>query len=53
MLRCNKIQDYFMLRCILIDSMKSLIASSYFQPRYIPNIIPSINQIIIFYRTQI
>jgi hypothetical protein len=42
MLRCNKNQDYLMFKCILIDSMKSLIANSYFQPRYMP-IIKEIN----------
>jgi hypothetical protein len=46
MLRCNKNQDYLILRCILIDSMKSLIANSYFQPKNIPKIIPKRNQII-------
>jgi hypothetical protein len=46
MLRCNKNQDYLILRCILIDSMKSLIANSYFQPRNTPIIKPIINVII-------
>jgi hypothetical protein len=50
MLRCNKNQDYFMFKCILIDCMKSLIASSYFQPKNIPKIVPKRNQIITAYQ---
>jgi hypothetical protein len=46
MLRCNKNQGYLILRCILIDSIKSLIANSYFQPKNIPKIVPKRNQII-------
>jgi hypothetical protein len=47
MLRCNKNQDYLMFKCILIDSINSLIATSYFQPRNTPIIKPSINVIIL------
>jgi len=50
MLRCNKNQDYLILRCILIDCMKSLIANSYFQPKNIPKIVPKRNQIITAYQ---
>jgi len=46
MLRCNKNQDYLMFKCILIDSIKSLIATSYFQPKKTPIIKPIINVII-------
>jgi hypothetical protein len=50
MLRCNKNQDYLILRCILIDCMKSLIANSYFQPKNTPKIVPKRNQIITAYQ---
>jgi len=46
MLRCNKNQDYLMFKCILIDSMKSLIANSYFQPKNTPKITPRVKIII-------
>ena len=35
-----------MFKCILIDSMKSFIAGSYFQPKNTPNAVPKINIII-------
>jgi len=38
MLHCNKNQDYLIFKWDLIDSIKSLIANSYFQPKYIPAI---------------
>jgi hypothetical protein len=50
MLRCNKNQDYLMFKCILIDSMKSLIDVSYFQPKNNPKIVPKRNQIITAYQ---
>jgi hypothetical protein len=33
-----EVQDYLIFKCILIDSMKSFIANSYFQPRYMPTV---------------
>jgi hypothetical protein len=48
MLRCNKNQDYLIFKWVFIDSIISLIVSSYFQPKNTPKQTPSVNSIIFF-----